>query len=40
MLQEVAKTLQKQVRDVDLVARYGGEEFAMVLHGTELEQAL
>ena len=39
VLQEVAKTLQKQVRDVDLVARYGGEEFAMVLHATELEQA-
>ncbi len=39
VLQEVAKTLQQQVRDVDLVARYGGEEFAMVLHGTELEQA-
>ena len=39
VLQEVASTLQQQVRDVDLVARYGGEEFAMVLHATELEQA-
>ena len=39
VLQKVAETLQSQVRDIDLVARYGGEEFAMVLHGTELDQA-
>lgn len=31
VLQSLADTLEKQVRNVDLVARYGGEEFAVVL---------
>ena len=40
VLKRVAETLCQEVRDVDLVARYGGEEFALVLHATELDQAL
>ncbi len=40
VLKRVALTLERQVRDVDLVARYGGEEFSMVLHATDLDQAL
>jgi diguanylate cyclase (GGDEF)-like protein len=31
VLQELARVLGRQVRNVDLVARYGGEEFAIVL---------
>jgi diguanylate cyclase (GGDEF)-like protein len=31
VLQELARLLQKQVRNVDMVARYGGEEFAIIL---------
>ena len=31
VLQELAKVLIEQVRNVDLVARYGGEEFAIIL---------
>jgi diguanylate cyclase (GGDEF)-like protein len=31
VLQELARTLMAQVRNVDLVCRYGGEEFAVIL---------
>jgi diguanylate cyclase len=34
VLREVAATLRRKMRDMDLVARYGGEEFAMILPGT------
>ncbi|MGI8509177.1 MAG: diguanylate cyclase [Gemmatimonadaceae bacterium] len=36
ILQQVAATLQKEVRTVDLLARYGGEEMAFLLPQTEL----
>lgn len=39
VLQRVAETLQRQVRDTDIVARYGGEEFALLLPNTELSEA-
>src|SRR5208283_2087218 len=31
VLQELARVLVRQVRNVDLAARYGGEEFAIIL---------
>lgn len=37
VLQQVAATLQKEVRTVDLLARYGGEEMAFLLPQTDLE---
>lgn len=36
ILQQVATTLQKEVRTVDLLARYGGEEMAFLLPQTDL----
>lgn len=36
ILQQVAATLQKEVRTVDLLARYGGEEMAFLLPQTDL----
>lgn len=36
ILQQVAATLQKEVRSVDLLARYGGEEMAFLLPQTDL----
>lgn len=39
VLKELAKTLQKITRDIDVVARYGGEEFAVILPETSLKGA-
>ena len=33
VLQDLAKTLQMSVREVDVVARFGGEEFVVILKG-------
>jgi diguanylate cyclase len=38
-LRGVAKLLRRTMREMDLVARYGGEEFAMILPGTNLDDA-
>lgn len=40
VLKDVAKLLQRNLREVDLIARYGGEEFIMLLIETPVEQAL
>lgn len=40
VLREVAASLQRSVRETDLVARYGGEEFAVLLPRTHLTGAL
>lgn len=40
VLRDVAKLLQRNLREVDLLARYGGEEFIMLLIETDAEQAL
>ncbi len=40
MLNEVAKILRKSIRETDIAARYGGEEFAVILPGTDLENAM
>ena len=39
LLQHVAKSMQRLVRETDFVARYGGEEFAVVLPQTALDDA-
>ncbi len=39
VLVEVARTMRRRLRAVDLLARYGGEEFCAVLPGTTAEQA-
>ncbi len=39
VLRGVARLLRRQTRDMDVVARYGGEEFAMLLPGTNLDDA-
>jgi len=39
VLRGVAKLLRRKMREMDLVARYGGEEFAIVLPGTNLNDA-
>lgn len=39
VLQLVAETLQRLVRDSDIVARYGGEEFTLLLPNTEISEA-
>lgn len=38
-LKLVAKVLQKQLRDSDLIARYGGEEFVILLANSKLDEA-
>ena len=39
VLKDVARLLQRNLRDVDLIARFGGEEFIMLLIETRVEQA-
>jgi diguanylate cyclase len=39
VLRGVAKMLRRKTREMDLVARYGGEEFAVILPGTNLNDA-
>lgn len=39
VLQEFARILAASVRTVDLVGRWGGEEFAILMPGTDLEEA-
>lgn len=39
VLRGVARVLRRKMREVDLVARYGGEEFAIILPGTNLDDA-
>ena len=38
-LQDVARVWRARLRSTDLLVRYGGEEFAVLLSGTELEEA-
>jgi diguanylate cyclase (GGDEF)-like protein len=40
VLQELARTLRGQVRNLDVVARYGGEEFAVIMPDASQEVAL
>jgi len=40
VLQEIARTLRGQIRNLDTVARYGGEEFAVVMPDATMEVAL
>ncbi len=39
VLQEFARILTSSMRTVDLVGRWGGEEFAILMPGTDLEEA-
>jgi diguanylate cyclase len=39
VLRQVAKTLRKQARDMDVPCRYGGEEFAAILPATDVAGA-
>jgi diguanylate cyclase (GGDEF)-like protein len=39
LLRELATLMRAQLRGVDVVARYGGEEFAIIMPGTNGEQA-
>lgn len=40
VLKEIATTIQKTIRHVDIPARYGGEEFAIILPETQATNAL
>ncbi len=40
ILRDVARLLQRNLRDIDLIARYGGEEFILLLVDTSAEQAM
>ena len=40
VLQELARTMRGQVRNLDVVARYGGEEFAVIMPDSSMEVAL
>jgi len=37
ILRELAKTIQQNIRQVDLMGRYGGEEFSLILSETDKE---
>jgi len=39
ILRAIAKLLRRKMREMDIVARYGGEEFAVILPGTNLDEA-
>lgn len=40
VLQQIAKVLLLESRDIDVVARYGGEEFAIILPETKVTEAI
>ncbi|PKM47704.1 MAG: hypothetical protein CVV03_02225 [Firmicutes bacterium HGW-Firmicutes-8] len=40
VLEQVARIIQSNIRDVDFVARYGGEEFFVTLPGIGIDKAL
>ncbi len=40
VLQGVAETMKRNIRNIDLLARYGGEEFAVILPKANPQQAL
>jgi diguanylate cyclase (GGDEF)-like protein len=40
VLQELARRLQSELREVDILGRYGGEEFLIILLETDLEVAV
>jgi diguanylate cyclase (GGDEF)-like protein len=40
VLRRLAKVLERQARETDIIARYGGEEFAIILGNTDREQAV
>ncbi len=40
VLKMLAKVLESQARETDIIARYGGEEFAVILANTDRDQAL
>lgn len=40
VLQHFARILSASVRNIDLVGRWGGEEFAILMPGTDLEEAV
>lgn len=39
VLQLIARSLKRNIREVDFIARYGGEEFVILMPGTEIQQA-